>query len=88
MTPHPKLVGILKKNGCTVMFKDVSPKLMYIWIDYHNLTKNKPGQGFEIWGKATQIFEKINREVLTCYPSAELASQSGNRTVTYRVQGR
>jgi len=84
MTPHPDLVSALGKNKCKVAFKS-DDKVMYLWIEYGELTKNKPGQGLEIWGNAQQIFEKINSTVFRFYPNAELASQNSNRSVVYRV---
>lgn len=84
MTPNSDLVTILSKNKCKVAFRN-EDKAMYIWIDYGALTKNKPGQGLEIWGNAQQIFEKINGVVLRYHPNAELASQNSNRSVVYRI---
>lgn len=84
MTPHTDLISMLGKNKCKVAFRNESAA-MYLWIDYGNLTKNKPNAGLEIWGNSQQIFEKINGLVLRYYPNAELASQSGNRTVVYRI---
>ena len=75
---------MLKKNKCKVMYRG-EKSFMYLWIEYGELTKNKPGQGLEIWGSAQQIFEKISVLVNRFYPGAELASQSGNRSVVYRV---
>ena len=84
MTPNPDLVNLLGKNKCKVAYKN-SPGVMYLWIEYGNLTKNKPNAGLEIWGNAQQIFEKINGAVLRYYPHAELASQNSNRSVVYRI---
>lgn len=84
MTPHTDLITALGKNKCKVAFKN-GPGVMFLWIDYGKLTKNHPNQGLEIWGNAQQIFEKINGLVLRYYPNAELASQSSNRTVVYRI---
>lgn len=58
---------------------------MHLWVDYHNLTKNKPGQGLEIWGNAQQVFEKVNGVVQRYHNNAELVSQSNNRSVVYRI---
>lgn len=84
MKPHSDLVSLLGKNKCKVAYRG-EKNFMYLWIEYSQLTKNKPGQGLEIWGNAQQIFEKINGLVLRYYPGAELASQNGNRSVVYRV---
>ena len=82
--PNQKMVEFLGKNKCKVAYRG-NDQVMYLWIDYGNLTKNKPGAGLEIWGNAQQVFEKVNGVVLRFYPRAEIASQSGNRTVVYRV---
>lgn len=84
MKPHPNLVSFLGKNKCKVAYRG-EKTFMYLWIEYGALTKNKPGQGLEIWGNSQQIFEKINGLVLRFYPKAELASQNSNRTVVYRI---
>lgn len=84
MTPHPDLVNILGRNKCKVAYRG-EKSFMYLWIEYGKLTQNKPGQGLEIWGNSQQIFEKINGVVLRYYPSAELASQNGNRSIVYRI---
>lgn len=84
MKPNPDLVSFLGKNKCKVAYRG-ERTFMYLWIEYGQLTKNKPGQGLDIWGNSQQIFEKINSVVFRYYPTAELASQSGNRSVVYRV---
>ncbi len=84
MTLNPDLVNFLGKNKCKVAFK-TGPNVMYLWIEYGSLTKNKPNAGFEIWGNAQQIFEKINGLVIRFYPYAELASQNSNRSIVYRI---
>lgn len=85
MKPHPDLVDLLGKNKCRVSYRGNNKSFMYLLIDYSQLTKNKPGQGFEIWGNAQQVFEKVNATVRRFYPQAELASQDGSRTVVYRI---
>lgn len=84
MKPNPDLVKILSKNKCKLAYRG-GKNFMYLWIEYSELTKNKPGQGLEIWGSAQQVFEKINSLILRVYPTAELASQTANRSVVYRV---
>jgi len=84
MTPNPDLVKELQLNKCKVAYRQ-GRGYIYLWIDYNELTKAKPGQGFEIWGNAQKIFEKIDSVVRKHYPRAELASQSSNRSVVYRV---
>ena len=84
MKPHPDLVAMLAKNKCKVAYRG-GKTFMYLWVEYQQLTKNKPGQGFEIWGNAQQVFEKINSLVQRFYPRAELASQNGTASVVYRI---
>jgi len=86
MLPDPRLVKFLQKENCNVAFKSTPEQnYMYLKIDYTKAVKPRPGAGLEIWGNATQVYDKVNRAVISIYPKAEMANQN-SQAVTYRIQ--
>jgi len=82
--PHPKLLENLKVNNVKVMYKCEDGAIL-LWCNYGHHTKQKQGQGFEVWGRGQLILEKISSVVFKFYPRAEITSQAANMHVVYRL---
>jgi hypothetical protein len=91
MTRNPKpnkdLLNELVANNIKVMWKNDGPDLL-LWCNYSNTTKQKTGQGFEIWGKAQLFKERISAAVFRYYPTAEVTSEASNAHIVYKLNAR
>ena len=82
--PHPDLVKNLVENKIQVYARQDGPDIL-LWCNYGEHTKQKNGQGFEVWGRAQNYVDLISRTVFAFYPAAEVTSQSGNAHIVYKL---
>jgi hypothetical protein len=87
MAPNPDLIKILQEHKCKVAFKEIDERTFYLLIRYDELVKNKPNQGFEVWGRNQQVLDNIATTVRRYYPLAELSSQDARASVVYKIVG-
>ena len=83
-TPNVDMLKVFEANKVKALYKKDGADFL-LWCNYGNLTKNKPGQGVEIWGRAQGIVEHITRTVLAYYPAAEVTSQHSNAHITFKL---
>jgi hypothetical protein len=87
MLPNPDLVKILQEHKCKVAFKEIDANTIYLLVRYDELVKNKPNQGFEVWGRNQAALDNIASTIRRYYPMAELSSQDAQASVVYRLSG-
>jgi hypothetical protein len=85
--PNPDLVKILQEHKCKVAYRSVDQNTFYLLINYDELVKNRPNQGFEIWGRNQEALDNIATTIRRYYPMAELSSQDAKSSVVYRLTG-
>jgi hypothetical protein len=82
--PNPNMVQVLVANKVEVRSKKDGSDFL-LWCNYAKLTKNKPNQGLEVWGRSVEIVEHITKTVLMYYPRAEVTSQNMNANVVFKL---
>jgi hypothetical protein len=80
------LVKELAQNKIKVYLKKDGPDTL-LWCNYGEHTKQRTGQGFEIWGEAARVKENITGAVLKRFPNAEITSEAARAHVVYRLNG-
>jgi hypothetical protein len=82
--PALDLIKELQLNKIKVMWKNDGPDLL-LWCNYGEHTKQKTGQGFEVWGRGQLFKERIQAAVFRYYPKAEITSEAANAHVVFRL---
>ena len=85
--PNEQMVKILSQNKVKVMFRVDGPSIL-LWCNYSALTKQKLGDGLEVWGRSQQILEHIKTTVFKFYPLAEITSEAANMHVVFALNDR
>lgn len=86
MRPNQDMVNILEQNGCKVMYRYDNP-FLYLWVNYEAAVKKDATKGMLVWGDSLQILDKVKTTVFQFYPRAELTAESGNKNVTFHLNG-
>jgi hypothetical protein len=84
--PNVEMMKVFEANKVRALFKKEGPDTL-LWCNYSAHTKQKNGQGFEVWGRGQEVVEHITRTVLAFYPKAEVTSQHSNAHIVFRLNG-